>query len=54
MLYQAGTTCHVALAVISRLPSPHTQAGVRPLLKCHYRFCVHYMENTSPVHHFLT
>ena len=24
--YQAGTTCHIALAVILRLPLPHTQA----------------------------
>ena len=29
--YQAGTPCHVALAVISRLPSPHARA-MRTLL----------------------
>ena len=29
--YQAGTTCHIALAVIRRLPSPQTQA-MRTLL----------------------
>ena len=54
MHYQAGTTCHIALAVISRPPSPHTQAGRRPVLKCHYRFRVHKMDNTRPDHHLRT
>ena len=35
MHYQAGTTCHVPMAVISRPLSPHTQAGMRPLFICH-------------------
>ena len=52
MHYHAGTTCHIALAVISRPLLPHTQAGRRPLLKCHHRFRVHEMGNTPPVHHF--
>ena len=31
--YHASTTCHIALAVTRRLPSPHTQA-MRTLLAC--------------------
>ena len=54
MHYQAGTTCHIALGVMSRPPLPHTQAGRRPLLKCHHHFRVHQMGNTRPVHHLRT
>ena len=51
MHYRAGTTCHIALAVISRPPWPHTQAGRRPLLKCHHHFRVQHMGNIRPVNH---
>ena len=54
MHYQAGTTCHIALAVISRPPSPHTQTGRRPLLKCHHHVQFHQTDNTRLVHHLRT
>ena len=38
--HQAGTTCHIALAVIRRLPCTHTQAMRALLLTCHPRRCV--------------
>ena len=38
--HQAGTTCHTALAVIRRLPSPHTRATRTLLPRCHLRRCV--------------
>ena len=37
---QAGTTCHTALAVMRRLPSPHTQAMRTLLPRSHLRRCV--------------
>ena len=49
MHYQGGTTCHVAMAVISRPPLPNTQAGRRPLLIYHLRLRVHHMESTWQV-----
>ena len=32
----------------------HTKAGRGPLLKCHYCFPIHQMDNTRPVHHLRT
>ena len=51
MHYQAGTTCHVAVAVISRPPLPHTQAGRWPLLICHLQPPVHHTDNTRHTPH---
>ena len=42
--HQAGTTCHIALAVIRRLPSPHTHAMRALLLMCHPRRCVQHRD----------
>ena len=38
--HQAGTTCHIALAVILRLPEPHNQAMRALLLRRHPLRCV--------------
>ena len=38
--HQAGTTCHIALAVILRLPEPHNQATRALLLRRHPLRCV--------------
>ena len=38
--HQAGTTCHIALAVIRRLPVPHNQAAKALLLRRHPLRCV--------------
>ena len=52
--YQAGKTCHITLAAISRPPSPHTEAGRQPLLQCHHCFRVHHTDNNPLVHHLHT
>ena len=44
--YQAGTTCHSAMAVISRPPLPHAHANTRPRLMCHLCHCIHQTDNT--------
>ena len=38
--------CHIAMAVISRTPLPHAQAGRRPRLICYLHRCVHQTDNT--------
>ena len=38
--HQAGTTCHIALAVIRRLPLPHNQAVKALLLRRYPLRCV--------------
>ena len=38
--HQAGTTCHIALAVIPHLPSPHSQAMRPHVHRCHPSRCV--------------
>ena len=48
--HQAGTTCHIALAVIRRLPSPHTQAMRTLLLRCHPRRCVQHRDGGKRTH----
>ena len=47
---QAGTTCHIALAVIRRLPSPHTQAVRTPLPMSHHRRCVQHRDGGKRTH----
>ena len=42
--HHAGTTCHIALAVIRCLPSPHTQAMGTMLLTCYPRRCVQHRD----------
>ena len=49
--YQSGTTSHVAMAVISRPPLPHAQAGRRPRLICYLHRCVHQTDNTRHTPH---
>ena len=48
--HQAGRTCHIALAVIRRLPSPHTQATRALLLRCHPRRCVQHRDGGKRTH----
>ena len=48
--YQAGTTCHTALAVIPRLPSPHTQAMRTLLPMSHHRRCVQHRDGGKRTH----
>ena len=48
--HQAGTTCHIALAVIRRLPLPHTQVMRAPLLRCHPRRCVQHRDGAKRTH----
>ena len=38
---EAGTNCNVGVAVVSRPPLPHEQAGRRPRLICYLHLCVH-------------
>ena len=38
--HQAGTTCHIALAVIRRLPVPHNHAMKALLHRCYPLCCV--------------
>ena len=52
--YHAGTTCHIALAVIRRLPSPHTQAMRTLLLRRHPRRCVQHRDGGMRTHISLT
>ena len=47
---QAGTTCHIALAVIRRLPLPHTQAMRTLLLRCHPLRCVQHRDSGKRTH----
>ena len=42
--YQASTTCHIALAIVRPLPSPHTQAMRTLLPRCHPRRCVQHRD----------
>ena len=48
--HQAGTTCHIALAVIRRLPLPHTQAMRALLLRCYPRRCVQHRDGGKRTH----
>ena len=48
--HQAGTTFHIALAVIRRLPSPHTQAMRTLLLRCHTRRYVQHRDGGKRTH----
>ena len=48
---KAGTTWHVAMAVLSRQPLPHTQAGRKPLLTCHLHLRVRQTDNTRHTPH---
>ena len=48
--HQAGTTCHTMLAVIRRLPSPHTQAMRTLLPRCHLRRCVQRRDGGKRTH----
>ena len=48
--HQAGTTYHIALAVIRRLPLPHTQAMRALLLRCHPRRCVQHRDGGKRIH----
>ena len=52
--HQAGTTCHIALAVIRRLPLPHNQAMRALLLRCHPRRCVQHWDGGKRTHIFHT
>ena len=51
--HQAGTTCHIALAVIRRLPLPHNQA-MRALLLRRYPLCFVQHRNGSRCTHMYT
>ena len=48
--HQAGTTCHIALAVIRRLPVPHNQAMRALLLRCHPLRCVQHRDGGKRTH----
>ena len=48
--YQAGTTCQTVLAVIRRLPSPHTQAMRILLPMSHHRRCVQHRDGGKCTH----
>ena len=48
--HQAGTTCHTALAVIRRMPSPHTQAMRTLLPMSHLRRCVQHKDRGKCTH----
>ena len=48
--HQAGTTCHIALAVIRRLPVPHTQAKRALPLMCHPLRCVQHRDGGKRTH----
>ena len=48
--YEAGTTCHIALAFTLRLPLPHNQAMRRPLPLSCYRRCAQHMDVSKHIH----
>ena len=48
--HQAGPTCHIALAVIRRLPVPHNQAMRALLLRCHPLRCVQHRDGGRRTH----
>ena len=48
--HQAGTTCHIALAVIRRLPIPHNQAMRALLLRRHPLRCVQRRDGSRCTH----
>ena len=48
--HQAGTTCHIALAVIHRLPEPHNQAMRALLLRRHCLRCVQRRDGSRCTH----
>ena len=48
--HQAGTTCHIALAVIRRLPVPQNQAMRALLLRCHPLRCVQHRDGGRRTH----
>ena len=48
--HQAGTTCHIALAVIRRLPLPHNQAMRALLLRRHPIRCVQHRDGGKSTH----
>ena len=48
--YQAGTTCHTALAVIRRPPSLHTQAMRTLLPMSDHRRCVKHRDGGERTH----
>ena len=52
--HQAGTTCHIALAVIRRLPLPHTQAMRALLLRYLPRRCVQHRDCGKRTHIYHT
>ena len=52
--HQAGTTCHIALAVMRRVPLPHTQAMRALLLRCHPPRCVQHRDGGKRTHISLT
>ena len=48
--HQAGTTCHIALAVMGCLPLPHTQAVRALLLRCQPCPCVQHRDGCKRPH----
>ena len=48
--HHAGTTCHIALAVIRRLLVPHNQAMRALLLRCHPLRCVQHWDGGRCTH----
>ena len=48
--HQTGTTCHIALAVIRRLPEPHNHAMRALLLRRHTLRCVQRRDGSRCTH----
>ena len=48
--HQAGTTCHITLAIIRRLLVPHNRAMGALLLRCHPLRCVQHRDGGKRIH----